>query len=115
MARKGKGSWKLRLFCPTDASGIAVLEPAAVPKALATLHARLGERLRAAGFALLPFLLPYQRAAKLYGFTRGIEETRDFSAQPHDWLNLTRLFQQTLLEQSSDTRVKPSLTTTKRS
>lgn len=40
-----------------------------------------------AGVALLPFLLPYQRAAKLYGFTRGIEETRDFSAQPHDWLN----------------------------
>ena len=40
-----------------------------------------------AGIALLPFLLPYQRAAKLYGFTRGIEETRDFSAQPHDWLN----------------------------
>ncbi len=39
------------------------------------------------GLALLPFLLPYQRAAKLYGFTRGIEETRDFSAEPHDWLN----------------------------
>ena len=40
-----------------------------------------------AGVALLPFLLPYQRAAKLYGFTRGIEEARDFSALPHDWLN----------------------------
>jgi hypothetical protein len=40
-----------------------------------------------AGIALLPFLLPYQRAAKLYGFTRGIEETRGYSAEPHDWLN----------------------------
>jgi len=40
-----------------------------------------------AGVALLPFLLPYQRAAKLYGFTRGIDETREYSAQLHDWMN----------------------------
>ncbi len=47
---------------------------AAVPLGIATL-------------ALLPFLLPYQRAAKLYGFTRSVDEARDFSAEPHDWMN----------------------------
>ncbi len=41
-----------------------------------------------AGLALLPFLLPYQRAAKLYGFTRGAGETRELSALPKDWLNV---------------------------
>ncbi len=40
-----------------------------------------------AGIALLPWLLPYQRAAKLYGFTRNVEETRDYSAQLKDWMN----------------------------
>ena len=43
--------------------------------------------LAVAGVALLPFLLPYQRAAKLYGFTRGVDETREYSAQLHDWMN----------------------------
>jgi hypothetical protein len=43
--------------------------------------------LAVAGVALLPFLLPYQRAARLYGFTRGLEETRGYSAQPTDWMN----------------------------
>ncbi|MDL2719225.1 MAG: hypothetical protein PT977_15895, partial [Acidobacteriota bacterium] len=41
-----------------------------------------------AGFALLPFLIPYQRAAKLYGFSRGTGETRELSALPKDWLNM---------------------------
>ena len=41
-----------------------------------------------AGLALLPFLLPYQRAAKLYGFSRGTGETRELSALPKDWLNM---------------------------
>jgi hypothetical protein len=40
-----------------------------------------------AGVALLPFLLPYQRASKLYGFKRGADEARGYSAQPHDWMN----------------------------
>jgi hypothetical protein len=40
-----------------------------------------------AGIGLLPFLLPYQRAAKLYGFTRNVDEARDYSAQPKDWMN----------------------------
>jgi hypothetical protein len=41
-----------------------------------------------AGFALLPFLLPYQRAATLYGFSRGAGEARELSAQPKDWLDM---------------------------
>jgi hypothetical protein len=41
-----------------------------------------------AGFALLPFLIPYQRAAALYGFSRGTGETRELSALPKDWLNM---------------------------
>ncbi|MGA7993023.1 MAG: hypothetical protein WCC53_16465, partial [Thermoanaerobaculia bacterium] len=43
--------------------------------------------LAVAGIGLLPFLLPYQRAAKLYGFTRNLEETRGYSALPTDWMN----------------------------
>jgi hypothetical protein len=41
-----------------------------------------------AGLALLPFLLPYQKVAKLYGFTRGASETLQLSALPKDWLNV---------------------------
>jgi hypothetical protein len=49
---------------------------------------RLALALGVAGLALLPFLLPYQKAAKLYGFTRGAGETRELSALPKDWLNV---------------------------
>ncbi|MFI5119652.1 MAG: hypothetical protein ACHQM4_04525 [Thermoanaerobaculia bacterium] len=41
-----------------------------------------------AGFALLPFLVPYQRAAKLYGFTRTPENAMAYSALPKDWLSM---------------------------
>jgi len=41
-----------------------------------------------AGLALLPFLVPYQRAANLYGFSRGAGETRELSALPKDWLDM---------------------------
>ncbi|HSB62573.1 MAG TPA: hypothetical protein VLJ18_00345 [Thermoanaerobaculia bacterium] len=40
-----------------------------------------------AGIALLPFLIPYQKAAKLYGFTRTPEDVMSFSARPKDWLS----------------------------
>ncbi|HEX2757271.1 MAG TPA: hypothetical protein VHP60_02095, partial [Thermoanaerobaculia bacterium] len=40
-----------------------------------------------AGIALLPFLLPYQRAAKLYGFTRAPEDAMAYSANLKDWLS----------------------------
>lgn len=39
-----------------------------------------------AGLGLLPFLLPYQRAAKLYGFVRNEAETRFYSARLSSWL-----------------------------
>lgn len=41
-----------------------------------------------AGIALLPFFLPYQKAATLYGFKRGASETRELSALPKDWLSM---------------------------
>jgi hypothetical protein len=40
-----------------------------------------------AGIALLPFLLPYQRAAKLYGFTRTPDDAMVYSAHLKDWLS----------------------------
>lgn len=39
-----------------------------------------------ASLLLLPFLVPYQVAAKLYGFTRSEAEALDFSARPAHWL-----------------------------
>jgi hypothetical protein len=39
-----------------------------------------------ASIALLPFLLPYLRVAKLYGLVRGPEEATLFSAHPINWL-----------------------------
>jgi len=42
--------------------------------------------LGAAGLALLPFLIPYQRAAQLYGMVRNPDETLAYSALPKHWL-----------------------------
>lgn len=39
-----------------------------------------------ASLGLAPFLIPYQRAAELYGFVRNPEETLFYSARPIDWL-----------------------------
>ncbi len=39
-----------------------------------------------AGVALLPFLWPYYRVSKLYGFVRNAEEAAFYSAKPIDWL-----------------------------
>jgi hypothetical protein len=39
-----------------------------------------------ASLGLLPFLIPYTRAAELYGFVRNPEETLFYSARPIDWL-----------------------------
>ncbi|HEX5856197.1 MAG TPA: hypothetical protein VFZ57_11310 [Thermoanaerobaculia bacterium] len=55
-------------------------------------HDRAGLRrgalaLGIAGIALLPFLLPYEKAAKLYGFTRNPDETMSYSAHLKDWLS----------------------------
>jgi hypothetical protein len=39
-----------------------------------------------ASLALLPFMLPYVIAARLYDFTRSIDEVKSWSAWPSDWL-----------------------------
>ena len=41
-----------------------------------------------AGLALLPFLIPYQRASKLYGFTRTPDDATAYSAHVKDWLSV---------------------------
>jgi len=41
-----------------------------------------------AGIALLPFLIPYQQAAKLYGFTRTADDAMHYSALPKDWMDV---------------------------
>ena len=40
-----------------------------------------------ASLALLPFLLPYSAAAKLYNFQRSVNEVKGESAQPFHWLS----------------------------
>jgi hypothetical protein len=49
---------------------------------------RAAVALGVAGIALLPFLLPYQKAASLYGFTRSAGDAMHYSALPKDWLNV---------------------------
>jgi hypothetical protein len=41
-----------------------------------------------AGIALLPFLIPYQMAASLYGFSRRAGDAMHYSALPKDWLSM---------------------------
>ena len=50
---------------------------------------RLAVALALSGLVLLPFMLPYQRAAKLQGTVRRSEEAESFSAHPRDWLAAT--------------------------
>jgi len=52
----------------------------------AALWRRAAVALSLASVALIPFLLPYARAAQLYGFVRTPEEARFYSARPIDWL-----------------------------
>ena len=47
---------------------------------------RAGVALTAAVVALLPFMVPYVLASRLYGFTRTIEEIKQNSALPSHWL-----------------------------
>jgi hypothetical protein len=51
---------------------------------------RAGVALTAAVIALLPFMIPYALAARLYGFTRRIEEIKANSATPGHWLSVER-------------------------
>jgi hypothetical protein len=49
---------------------------------------RAGLALGAASLLLLPFMLPYYIASKLYGFHRSIEEVKANSAWPIHWLSV---------------------------
>lgn len=53
------------------------------------LWKRLAVVLALSGIVLLPFMLPYQRAAKLQGTVRRSEEAASFSAHAKDWLAAT--------------------------
>ncbi len=48
---------------------------------------RGGVALSLASLALLPFLLPYYLAARLYNFQRSVEEVKSWSAWPMHWLS----------------------------
>ena len=52
----------------------------------AALWRRAAVALAVASIALCPFLLPYVRAARLYGFVRNRQEALVYSASPIDWL-----------------------------
>jgi hypothetical protein len=54
-----------------------ILRPRWLPLIIATTVSML---------ILLPFLIPYWRASKLYGMERSAAETMHYSAQPADWL-----------------------------
>lgn len=56
---------------------IAILRPRIVPLALALVVAAL---------VLVPFIVPYLSAARLYGMHRGWRETKGYSARAGDWL-----------------------------
>lgn len=51
---------------------------------------RSGVALLAAAVALLPFMVPYVLASRLYGFKRTIDEIKDNSAMPGHWLSVER-------------------------
>src|SRR6266508_2809905 len=53
------------------------------------LWQRLSLSLALSGIVLLPFLLPYQRAAKLQGTVRSSAEAATYSARARDWLAAT--------------------------
>lgn len=48
---------------------------------------RASSALAVAGVALLPFMIPYYLVARMYGFTRSVEEVKGNSAWPIHWLS----------------------------
>ncbi len=79
--------WLILTLIPLAATGLALGYRNGAAKDRAGLK-RGALALGIAGLGLLPFLIPYQRAAALYGFSRGTGETRELSALPKDWLNM---------------------------
>ena len=61
----------------------------AIAATIATLRPRLAPLAVCGAVAaalLLPFLVPYEEASQLYGLERHWDETKLYSALPHDWL-----------------------------
>jgi hypothetical protein len=98
---KGRAAWLGVAFFMTGLTTITWLTLSLVPFAVsaAILLTRYGiwrdwafwrrgaVALGLASLALLPFLLPYSAAAKLYNFRRSINEVKGESAQLHHWLS----------------------------
>jgi hypothetical protein len=78
--------WLVLTLIPLAATGLVLAFRQGAERDRAGLR-RGALALGIAGIALLPFLLPYQRAAKLYGFTRTPDDAAAFSAHPKDWLS----------------------------
>jgi hypothetical protein len=78
--------WFVLTLIPLAATGLVL----AFRSGAARDRAGLGRgalALGIAGIALLPFLLPYQRASRIYGLTRTADDAVASSARPGDWLS----------------------------
>lgn len=80
--------WFVLILIPLSLSGAFLLTRHASWKNRA-LWKRLIAVLALSGLVLLPFMLPYQRAAKLQGTVRKSDEAASFSAHTRDWLAAT--------------------------
>lgn len=80
--------WLVLTLIPLAATGLALGFRSDAARDRAGLK-RGALALALAGIGLLPFLVPYQKAASLYGFSRGSSEVRELSALPKDWLSMS--------------------------
>ena len=79
--------WLVLTLIPLAATGLVLAFRHGVERDRAG-GKRAALALGVAGMALLPFLLPYEKAAKLYGFTRSATDVMSYSALPKDWLSM---------------------------
>ena len=98
---RGRAAWLGVAFFMTGLTTITWLTLSLVPFTVAAMllltrygiwrewafWRRGGVALGLASLALLPFLLPYSAAAKLYNFRRSIDEVKGESAQAFHWLS----------------------------
>lgn len=77
--------WLVLSAVPFALSGVLLAFREGVERDRAFLR-RGAVALGAAGLGLLPFLLPYREAARLYGFVRTPEDAMSFSASFRHWL-----------------------------
>lgn len=80
--------WFVLTLIPLALTGVFLLYVNRRVVSWRRLVLRGGVALGAAGAVLLPFLIPYLRVAKLYGFVRKPEEVAFFSATLSHWLTV---------------------------